>query len=508
MIYEEIKQPLPIYNRLEKQYRFQKPGETINKVIVSKDKLIPFQFKVPPVVSALLTSWTINLPDPNRTLIQDLTPNIPNIEAVELATGEFYFLYKAETLSGVMLAPGEYHLEFVIDGKRYYSEVFEVRCDSPLYDSLENSYTIIEFDNGGCDLGPILYQTGFRFRIYLDTKIAQEAPTIEEDGGNDGDGNFIPARQQYVENLNLEYVTPYYIVEVLTLLALHNYVYLRTPLDLYTGEIRNIKPTSNQEDLKTWLYRIQLSFQQDSKYMNGACCRNMELAAASSVGSGACDAMTQNVELIEQPGGIVGVSWEALGTFDKVQVFWVNNNTTCPQAGLVRLEPDQTGFTLPDPIYLGAIGVFVTPLCGNEVDGFVNGQGASKLIAINSGPSCVTPPDPEPEPEPTAQVIIENNTSDLTITGFNGLTGFTLPYPVGPQSSVSGSHTGGNTGGTINLYFNDANSAFKHARLFVNGVFKQCTYLGGSPASFIITGFDPIPANADVVISINNGDCP
>lgn len=161
-----------------------------------------------------------------------------------------------------------------VQGGGMFSEVFCITCDSPNWGE-SSKYLKLEWDND-CDLGPIVYQTGFKNIVLLDTTIDKEEPTIEEDGFEDGFGNFFPTRQRFVDNLQFADVLPYYLAESIILMAMHKDVTVTMPFATYSGKMLNIKPTMALHE-GTNLYDVTVKFQQETEYFKTDCCKNLVL---------------------------------------------------------------------------------------------------------------------------------------------------------------------------------------------------------------------------------------
>ncbi|MGN6491164.1 MAG: hypothetical protein ACTHLE_04150 [Agriterribacter sp.] len=499
MIYETLKLPIPIYNRIEKQYRYTK-ADVPGKVIATRDRILPFQWVVDGVMAAEdITEWTIRQADINRTIAYTLTSKVDQLELVETAAGSTYILYKATDIA-LLMTNGVYHMEWVVNGLRYYSEQFEIRCDSPYWNDIESPYTRFEWGNS-CDVGPILYQTGYKNRIYLDTKIHNETPTIEEEGDENGEGVFIPSAQRYIDNLNIEDILPYHIADALLVMAMHKDVTLTTPFSTYTSTIKELKPTVAQEE-NTWLYRFTMTFQQESIYKNGNCCENIALPPPPAP---SCGATVSNLVTVESAGGVVTATWNLIGDADRVSVGWVSNNALCPQFGQQFLPGDATSFQLPDAIYKNSVvNIVVIPQCANG-DDWVNGTGDGELKQYLLGPECNPGEEPEPE-EPASRVIVQNDTTNLPIFDVLGISGYNPP-PIAPQSQDEGTHDTAISGGYIAITFDEAYGSFKHWEVFVNGASRGCQNLSSSPAYYIVTTAQPISSTADIKIVVSNGVC-
>jgi hypothetical protein len=275
MINDYLKNALPFYSSLALQNRHLKPSANVHALIAPQDTLLPFQLMVDDVEGAEVDDVRVMDLDDTTVIWDSTTPDFAHIHLDKMAGGKNYIWY----YSGIVintLPPGKYYLMVRYNGVDHYSEVFEVRCFNA---AGPHNYVRLEWDNDGCDLPPILYQTGFKNVMYLETVIAQEAPTIEQEGSSDGLNNFTPTFQKYVDNLSLDDALPFFQADALVLMAMHKRVSITTHGQRYTGTIRNIVPNMSQVD-GGHLYQITLRFQQDTVYKNDACCKNMQLATS------------------------------------------------------------------------------------------------------------------------------------------------------------------------------------------------------------------------------------
>ena len=276
MIYEELKTGFRIYDSIQKQDRLLKAGDSEDfsfHLYSPSNALLPFQFKISGITSTISGFKIYSI---NGALAYNLTANISQIERVKTSDGVTYFTYKGGLISGLNMVSGLYYIQLTDStSKTYYSEVFFVPCD--LLQSGNSRYLKLEWWNS-CDLAVILYQTGFRNVLYLDTTISKEQPTIEEEGEEDGHGDFHADFQKLVDNLYFEDVVPYNVAESLTVATMHNNIVLTTPNGVYSGVIKNAKTTTAQQE-NSEKYLFTMTFQQDTPYIVTGCCKNMALVS-------------------------------------------------------------------------------------------------------------------------------------------------------------------------------------------------------------------------------------
>lgn len=280
MIRNEIKNPFVIYNQLLHQDRFvnnRSSSDYWYQLITPRDTTLPFQF-IHAGTGKDIESWLIRNSD--GTEAYNLLDEVAKVSMIETAQNGTYYIYAAQklTVGGSVLAmeTGFYYMEIVVGGVHYFSEVFFVPCNPFSITDEEVSYTKFEYDNSSCDVGKILYQTGYKNILYLETTLYGQLPGIEEEGEEDAFKNFIPTFQKYVDNFKIQDLLPFYLMDAMMLMSIHKDVTVRLKNNRYSGKISNIKINSTENDTVP-LYDTTVTFQQDTLYVNGACCSNMEL---------------------------------------------------------------------------------------------------------------------------------------------------------------------------------------------------------------------------------------
>lgn len=273
MIYEELKTFFRIYDSVDKQNRFFKPGsvDDVFKLICPYDGLLPWQFRIPvPVGDGYdLSSWKIVNAETDVEAF-DLTANLASINNLRSVDGYDYLLFMGGTVGTLNMGNGFYYMTIVVNGHTYYSDVFNSQaCMS--WNDTEKPYLMLEVDNGeAVDLPPILYRVGWKQKIFLDTFIENETPSVEEEGVENGAKEFIPTLQRFINNLRFEILTNYVVGEALVLMCMHRRVILTTPNGIYNGQIKEMKPTMSQ--LQTGnIYSVAIDFQQETSYLNTSC---------------------------------------------------------------------------------------------------------------------------------------------------------------------------------------------------------------------------------------------
>lgn len=359
MIYDELKTGLKIYNSLSKQDRFIKNKDSVYSfdLVSPKDAILPFQIRL--LSAASVSSYKVKDIDGNTIA----TLGTSTLSYTSL--GSYNYVINKGQSSGINLGAGKYYVEIVISGSYYYSEVFTVPCISFSVNDVSIPYTKIEWDNDGCNLGPIIYTTGYKNTLYFDATINKEEPTIEEEGYEDGNKLFYPTLVTLVDTLHFEAgLIPYTIADSLAILAMHKRVVVTLPNSIYTGQVKNIKPTMALQD-GTSYYLFSLKFQQPTEYVN-ACCGN--LGSSGGGGSQTCSAIISTPTATANGNGAV-VSWSL--TTGNAYNYVVSN-------GVESYNVTGTSYTFTS-LPVGSTTITVTPYClinGN----YVAGQSKSVLF--------------------------------------------------------------------------------------------------------------------------------
>lgn len=261
------------------------------KLITPKDRLLPFVFRYPSVFStALPVSWTIYETYSNVQITT--VPLSGNINVYKLDDYQ-YVMYKGATL-GLNLDSGFYYSVVALsDGKAFTSEEFWVDCDSEgtVFNGDYNSDFNEDFgppdSMGGlpkynklqwwhsCDIGNMIYQTGFENVLYFETDTEPDDPIITQEGQNDGIGDFVTSFIKYVEVLKLSEYVPHYVLNALMALPVHSNVLLTARDSLYVTNINRSTVTFKYED--ACFATVELKLQQKTKYYTSQCCDNEPL---------------------------------------------------------------------------------------------------------------------------------------------------------------------------------------------------------------------------------------
>lgn len=325
MIYNEIKNPLRIYDDINKQdQHFKSDGKVFSRALISpSDTVPPFQFAVPVTASPEVTKWYLKYHHHGGSVPYNFLANIPLLEIKNTLNGLTYITYKAsapmitagDTLD---LEPAMYYMVLEVNGELYYSEVFQV-CKSFSITDQVIPYLKFEYNNTGDDgvagdLGEIMYQTGYKNILYLDTDVITEEPSIEEEGHEDGAKQFIRDLARYVENFSLDELMPFYLADAMMIMSMHKNVTMTLPYKLYSGKIRNMKATMKQQEVSN-VYRLTFSFSQDSKYIDNACATKLEIFSGSTAVATAASGVSQGNIL-----GTINFNWTITGSWHKVKI--------------------------------------------------------------------------------------------------------------------------------------------------------------------------------------------
>jgi len=95
--------------------------------------------------------------------------------------------------------------------------------------------------SNACDVANILYQFGFRQRLFLDAIITQPDYDSTEEGIENGNKGFNKTFQQLKKRYKIDFIAPEYLLDALTLLPMHDYVTIHDGYQSYPIDDVNIE---------------------------------------------------------------------------------------------------------------------------------------------------------------------------------------------------------------------------------------------------------------------------
>lgn len=290
MLLDELKVPFRWYD--DSARRIGKISECDGyryRLITPFDRLLPFMYRFKTLGTPTFpVSWKLYKTS-DDSLVATLDLNF--LHYYNFGTYD-YIIYKGDPLD-IAMAPGFYYsiIDLDGDGPTLYSEDFYVDCDAdgrqiggdfnddfnedfgPLITvggSLKK-YTKLEWWND-CDLGNILYQTGYHNILFFDVDLIRDTPEILEEGTENGLKDFIPTFRKYIDKIRFDDYVPEYILSALLLVRLHKEVVCTTKENLYTGKARqfNVEHTFQNSCYAS----IVCTFQQETTFLKANCCNN------------------------------------------------------------------------------------------------------------------------------------------------------------------------------------------------------------------------------------------
>jgi len=125
-----------------------------------------------------------------------------------------------------------------------------------------------------CDIDDILYQTDFKQRMFLKCDVGKPVYPVDEEGSNDGDGEFTPTFQKWQKQYSLTFLIYEYQMDAISLIPLHDNIWIT----LQNGESAKIKDIVINEP--SWsecgcFATLKIDYLIDYKTSN--CCQNMVL---------------------------------------------------------------------------------------------------------------------------------------------------------------------------------------------------------------------------------------
>jgi hypothetical protein len=282
MLKSHLRTPFPWYTDAKLRFRNKKScsGQLSYKLITPNTSFLPFLIKLDGIIKGIMSLRVYN--SGTGALIQDVPEVLNNSIFQRFSSGEedcTYIQYNGTT--GLFdLSCGFYVAELqYVDAfdavRKVYSEEFY--CP-PVFD--EDDYVTLKWKHS-CDTLGILYQKGYENIMYLEGDIEKSEPTIDEEGIEDGLGNFYPTRQKFVENLRIDEIAPEFVADALALVQMHNTVNMNLR-GLESGEIVNVRSKVAWEN--ACLANIEMKFQQVVQdYSSTSCCQNKVIDMACAV---------------------------------------------------------------------------------------------------------------------------------------------------------------------------------------------------------------------------------
>lgn len=266
------------------------------KLITPNDRLLPFIIKFQPEAGT---------PGPAAmSIINSDTGTETNANAITININYYrlndwhYLVYRGDTIAGITLSPAYHYARLTLaDGSTFESEEFWIDCEAsgadfsrdwsadfaedfgPLYTNTFGGlrkYTKIQWWHS-CDIGNLLYQTGYQNVLYLDSELTRDTPDFFEEGKEDGEKTFIPSFQKLVDKILLTDYVPEHVLNALIALPLHKNVLVTTKDNLYIGRALRFEVSFTMED--DCHASVELRFQQENALIASACCTNNALEA-------------------------------------------------------------------------------------------------------------------------------------------------------------------------------------------------------------------------------------
>jgi len=152
---------------------------------------------------------------------------------IETFTSYNYLVYNRSQNLTSNLDEGTYYLKISTTNPSappsylyFYSEVFNVRSIT--------GYTVITYYSD-MDIDGIDYTNGakaqYQNKIIMDNKLFKPKYITEEEGTEDGEGNFLATFKRRVKNYKLLFYAPEYIADAISLIPLHEHISITTEVN-------------------------------------------------------------------------------------------------------------------------------------------------------------------------------------------------------------------------------------------------------------------------------------
>lgn len=240
----------PFYESLNKQSRFHQAGKAINFPLYSpRNRFLPFQITKPADGQLIDCIKVMNLDD---DLVLKIEPADVNYKMFSDSSKDYIF-YFGGIIDGMNLPCGEYYL--VVGA--FVSEVFTAAD--------VDGFVLLEWKHVANVL-PVIYQTGFVQRLYLDSPISEPAYPTKLEEEEDGYGNAIPTLTTVAKRFIIEaMLAPEFLVDALAGLVLHSSVKIG-PYD----EVKSIQ-IEPEWLVEGYFARVQIQFNESELIISRNC---------------------------------------------------------------------------------------------------------------------------------------------------------------------------------------------------------------------------------------------
>lgn len=275
MLKTNLKIPFTFYTALNKQHRYRPQHSAMEPygLPCPQTALLPFQIKtgITDHYGGLL-SWKVF--DIDGTPVLDISSKMATLITIrETESGDLYFIYKGDAFGDVTLPKGHYYVVLTADmaispgaplPTNWYSEVIEIQDVSAM--------VRLEWWNES-DIDPLLYQTGYKNRIYLNSYTEAMPPSFIQEGDNNAEGEFIPTFHRAVFKHKIEAFIPDYLQDAIAMLPMHSDVEVTENGE--TADMTQLKITPNYGD--NYMGTCRIEFEIGDKYIKTSCGKNISL---------------------------------------------------------------------------------------------------------------------------------------------------------------------------------------------------------------------------------------
>jgi hypothetical protein len=300
MIVTELPLPFQWYPHRLRQERFRENciGLLPWELFVTQESMLPFQFQIPKGAGdpPTIEEWNLynacednEIPgvgileeggdpileeegdevysesDPDTPLISLASLDIDLIEIID--NGNFYnIIFKGQTLSAP-LPCGLYEASIKFsDGSVWWSEVFRVigRVNG------KYPYLLLKWKHT-CDLGGIIYSTGYENKLFLDSFLAHTEPDLLEEVEKDGAGTEVVKFSKFTFKYRFSEIVPDYIKEALVAMTLHRIKTVTDRSGLISFQVSRARVNSSVEGGGCFSF-VDILLEQDQVLIATSCC--------------------------------------------------------------------------------------------------------------------------------------------------------------------------------------------------------------------------------------------
>lgn len=189
--------------------------------------------------------------------------------------GGFYYSVITMQDSNIRLYSEDFWIDCEVDGRAIeFGDDFNEDFNQVIISGGIKKYSKLEWWHP-CDIGDILYQTGYHNELFLPGEIVKADPQITEEGSEDGQGNLVITSISISDVIQMIEYLPEYIVDALEILRMHKSIFITQKNNLFVGQLKT--PSVTRQYLNLCFARVDINGRLETNFIRGSCCNNLPI---------------------------------------------------------------------------------------------------------------------------------------------------------------------------------------------------------------------------------------